>query len=246
VIFALALVCAGQTSSITVTLAGQIVSEGFIEWKVSPFLRRLITRCISLVPSVIVAASVGRGGITTLLVASQVILSVVLPFIAFPLIYLTSSEKVMRVRAQPTCGDACRDDTEDMDTAVKPKTDAITVPCNCLSTPSTRDGDNDSNANHDGRDGAQPDRIGDLEVVNPMNTPGAGSDVVVLEDDQMEGAGEQSPRYGQEETFRPPPLLLDFSNGRLVNMVAYAVWCVVLVANVYAIVMLLLRANKAR
>lgn len=197
-------------------------------------------------PSVIVAASVGRGGITTLLVASQVILSVVLPFIAFPLIYLTSSEKVMRVRAQPTRLDTCRDDTlEDVDAAVKPKTDAISVPYNCLSTPGTRDSDNDSNANHDCRDGAQPDRTGDLDAVGPTNIPGADSDIVVLEDDQMEGAGEPSPRYMQQETLRPAPLLLDFSNGRLVNMVAYAVWCVVLVANVYAIVMLILRANKA-
>jgi len=100
-IFALALVCAGQMSSITVTLAGQSVSEGFIEWKISPFFRRLITRCISLVPSVVVAISVGRNGISSLLVASQVVLSVVLPFVAFPLIYLTSSEVVMRVRVTP-------------------------------------------------------------------------------------------------------------------------------------------------
>lgn len=100
-IFALALVCAGQMSSITVTLAGQSVSEGFIEWKISPFFRRLITRCISLVPSVVVAIAVGRDGINALLVASQVVLSVVLPFVAFPLIYLTSSEVVMRVRVTP-------------------------------------------------------------------------------------------------------------------------------------------------
>ncbi|KAG6866854.1 hypothetical protein C0991_008790 [Blastosporella zonata] len=100
-IFALALVCAGQTSSITATLAGQIVSEGFIEWRVSPFLRRLMTRLISLIPAVAVAIAIGREGINTLLVASQVTLSVVLPFIAFPLIYLTSSKVVMGVRKPP-------------------------------------------------------------------------------------------------------------------------------------------------
>ncbi|KAF5312070.1 hypothetical protein D9619_003401 [Psilocybe cf. subviscida] len=241
VVFALALVCAGQTSSITVTLAGQIVSEGFIEWKVSPFLRRLITRCISLVPSVIVAASVGRGGITTLLVASQVVLSVVLPFVAFPLIYLTSSEKVMRVRAPPTCDNACRDDIEDMDTAVKPSGDAIAVPCNCSSTSGTRDGDGDgdSNANHDDRDGAQPTED------DPTNISDAGFDVVVFEDDQSEGAGEQSPRCVQVVPSPPAASWLDYSNGRLVNLVAYIVWSVVLVANVYAIIMLILRANEA-
>ncbi|OBZ79852.1 Manganese transporter SMF2 [Grifola frondosa] len=97
-IFALALLCAGQTASITATLAGQIVSEGFIEWRVSPFLRRIITRLIGLVPSMVVAIAVGRNGINTLLVASQVALAIVLPFVAFPLIWLTSSKSVMSVR----------------------------------------------------------------------------------------------------------------------------------------------------
>ncbi|TFK76802.1 natural resistance-associated macrophage protein [Pluteus cervinus] len=120
-LFAIALLCAGQTSSITATLAGQIVSEGFIEWKISPFLRRLVTRLISLIPSVAVAVAVGRDGINDLLVASQVVLSVVLPFVAFPLIYLTSSEVVMRVRkprqivdADPTLDDDDQDDGTDL------------------------------------------------------------------------------------------------------------------------------------
>ncbi|KAG7450215.1 natural resistance-associated macrophage protein [Guyanagaster necrorhizus] len=96
-VFALALISAGQTSGITATLAGQIVSQGFINWGVSPFLRRLLTRALALVPSVVVAIAVGRAGIDSLLVVSQVILSVVLPFVAFPLIWLTSSRRVMRV-----------------------------------------------------------------------------------------------------------------------------------------------------
>ncbi|KAI0359087.1 Nramp-domain-containing protein [Trametes cingulata] len=100
-IFALALLCAGQTASITATLAGQIVSEGFIEWRVSPFLRKIITRLIGLIPSVVVAIAVGRRGIDTLLVASQVALAIVLPFVAAPLILLTSSKSVMSVRRPP-------------------------------------------------------------------------------------------------------------------------------------------------
>lgn len=99
VIFALALLSSGQSSSITATLAGQVVSEGFIEWRVSPFLRRLITRLLGLVPSMVVAIAVGRPGINMLLVASQVALSIVLPFVAFPLIWLTSSRSVMRVKS---------------------------------------------------------------------------------------------------------------------------------------------------
>ena len=119
--FALALLCAGQSASITATLSGQIVSEGFLEWRVSvrsnptipcklflrlcdrqPFTRRLVTRLMGLVPSTVVAATVGRSGIDELLVASQVALSIVLPFVVFPLVYLTSSDVVMRVKVPST------------------------------------------------------------------------------------------------------------------------------------------------
>ncbi|KAH9929794.1 natural resistance-associated macrophage protein-domain-containing protein [Fomitopsis serialis] len=107
-LFALALLAAGQSSSIIATLAGQTVSEGFLHWKVSPVLRRLITRCIGLVPSVAVAAALGRGGVSTLLVVSQVVLSIVLPFIVFPLVYLTSSARVMSVRKPTSARTAVR------------------------------------------------------------------------------------------------------------------------------------------
>ncbi|KAG9099430.1 hypothetical protein FS749_001290 [Ceratobasidium sp. UAMH 11750] len=96
-LFALALLCSGQSASITATLAGQIVSEGFIEWRISPLARRTITRLIGLIPSMIVAIAIGRKGIDALLVASQVALSIVLPFVIFPLVYLASSDVVMRV-----------------------------------------------------------------------------------------------------------------------------------------------------
>ncbi|CAE6392674.1 unnamed protein product [Rhizoctonia solani] len=94
---AVALLCCGQSASITATLAGQIVSEGFIEWRISPLVRRVITRLIGLVPSTVVAVTVGRQGIDVLLVASQVALSIVLPFVIFPLVYLTSQESIMQV-----------------------------------------------------------------------------------------------------------------------------------------------------
>lgn len=100
-LFALALLASGQSSSIIATMAGQTVSEGFIQWRISPVLRRLITRLFGLVPSMLVAIALGRAGIATLLVASQVILSIVLPFIVFPLIYLTSSTNIMSVKKLP-------------------------------------------------------------------------------------------------------------------------------------------------
>ncbi|KAI0800526.1 natural resistance-associated macrophage protein [Fomes fomentarius] len=98
ILFALALLASGQSSSIIATLAGQIVSEGFIRWRLSPVMRRLLTRCLGLVPALVVAAAIGRSGIDTLLVASQVCLSIILPFIIFPLLWLTSSKTVMSVK----------------------------------------------------------------------------------------------------------------------------------------------------
>lgn len=76
-LFALALLAAGQSASLTVTLSGQIISEGFLEWKTKPWKRRLITRSIGMVPSLAVAVSVGRDGLNNLLVGSQVALSIV-------------------------------------------------------------------------------------------------------------------------------------------------------------------------
>ncbi|KAL0062439.1 Manganese transporter smf1 [Marasmius tenuissimus] len=99
-LFAIALLAAGQSSSIIATVAGQAVSEGFLQWRVSPVVRRLLTRLLAVIPSMVVAIAVGRRGIDTLLVLSQVVLSIVLPFITLPLIYVTSSKRLMGVRAE--------------------------------------------------------------------------------------------------------------------------------------------------
>ena len=96
-IFAFALLCAGQSASITATQASQAVSEGFIQWRSPPIMRRLITRLLGIIPSLIIAISVGRSGIDQLLNASQVVLSVMLPFAIGPLIYLCGRKDVMRV-----------------------------------------------------------------------------------------------------------------------------------------------------
>lgn len=97
-LFALALLASGQSASLVATVAGQSISEGFLNWKVSPVVRRLLTRLLGLIPSMTVAIVVGPSGIDFLLVVTQVILSIILPFIIFPLIYLTSSSRIMRVR----------------------------------------------------------------------------------------------------------------------------------------------------
>src|SRR3954467_3706766 len=94
-IFALALLASGQNSTLTGTLAGQIIMEGFIHVHVRPWLRRLITRLIAIIPAVIVTAIAGSSGTARLLILSQVILSMQLSFAVFPLVIFTSSKAKM-------------------------------------------------------------------------------------------------------------------------------------------------------
>jgi manganese transport protein len=94
-IFAIALLASGQNSSITGTLAGQVVMEGFIHIKLSPWLRRLITRSLAIIPTIIVVAFTGERGTEKLLLLSQVILSLQLSFAVIPLVIFTGSRKKM-------------------------------------------------------------------------------------------------------------------------------------------------------
>jgi len=94
-LFAIALLASGQNSSITGTLAGQVVMEGFVHIKVQPWLRRMITRSIAIVPTIIVVWFTGERGTEKLLLLSQVILSLQLSFAVVPLVIFTGSRKVM-------------------------------------------------------------------------------------------------------------------------------------------------------
>lgn len=94
-VFALALLASGQNSTLTGTLAGQIVMEGFLNLRIRPWLRRLITRAIAIVPAAIVAIFYGASGTAKLLVFSQVILSLQLSFAVFPLVRFTSDREKM-------------------------------------------------------------------------------------------------------------------------------------------------------
>lgn len=95
VLFALALLASGQNSTITGTLAGQIIMEGFINFRIKPWMRRLVTRLMAIVPAVVFIAIYGGEGVTDLLILSQVVLSIQLSFAVFPLIMFTSSKKIM-------------------------------------------------------------------------------------------------------------------------------------------------------
>jgi len=94
-VFALALLASGQNSTLTGTLAGQIVMEGFLDIRLRPWVRRLITRAIAIVPAVIVSVLYGESGTARLLVLSQVILSLQLSFAVFPLVRFTSDRAKM-------------------------------------------------------------------------------------------------------------------------------------------------------
>jgi manganese transport protein len=95
IVFALALLASGQNSTLTGTLAGQIVMEGFLDLRLKPWLRRMITRLAAIVPAIIVTAWYGSRGTAQLLILSQVILSMQLSFAVFPLVRFTSDKRKM-------------------------------------------------------------------------------------------------------------------------------------------------------
>jgi metal iron transporter len=124
-LFAIGLLCSGQSSTLIATVAGQVVMEGFLNLSISvcrscdepyrcldiarstqPFLRRLLTRMMSLIPAMAVAIALGHSGMNQLLVASQVVLSIVLPFIVFPLVWLTANKDIMNVNKPITESDS--------------------------------------------------------------------------------------------------------------------------------------------
>ncbi|HEY3286177.1 MAG TPA: Nramp family divalent metal transporter [Gemmatimonadaceae bacterium] len=100
-VFALALLASGQNSTLTGTLAGQIVMEGFLDLRLRPWVRRSITRAVAIVPAVIVSVMYGESGTARLLIFSQVILSLQLSFAVFPLVIFTSDKAKMGEFANP-------------------------------------------------------------------------------------------------------------------------------------------------
>jgi manganese transport protein len=94
-LFAIALLASGQSSTITGTLAGQVVMEGFMNWRIRPWVRRLITRTLAILPAVLIIGLRGDSSVTDLLTLSQVVLALQLPFAMFPLLHFTSFGKRM-------------------------------------------------------------------------------------------------------------------------------------------------------
>ena len=94
-LFAFALLASGQNSTLTGTLAGQIVMEGFLQIRLKPWIRRMVTRSIAILPAVLVIGFAGEGKVTSLLILSQVVLSFQLPFAVIPLVQFTSERAKM-------------------------------------------------------------------------------------------------------------------------------------------------------
>ena len=94
-LFAVALLASGQSSTITGTLAGQVVMEGFMHWRISPWLRRLITRSLAILPAIFIIGLRGDSSVTDLLTLSQVVLALQLPLAMFPMLHFTSSRQRM-------------------------------------------------------------------------------------------------------------------------------------------------------
>ncbi len=100
-LFAVALLCSGQSSTLTGTMAGQVVMEGFLNFRMRPWLRRLITRMLAVIPAAIVIYTAGDQGTYKLIILSQVILSLQLPFAIVPLVHFTNDRKRMGPFANP-------------------------------------------------------------------------------------------------------------------------------------------------
>jgi manganese transport protein len=94
-LFAVALLASGQSSTITGTLAGQVVMEGFMHWRIAPWMRRLATRLCAIVPAIVLIALRGQGSVTDLLTLSQVVLAIQLPLAMVPLLWFAGSGKRM-------------------------------------------------------------------------------------------------------------------------------------------------------
>jgi len=101
-LFAVALLCSGQNSTLTGTLAGQVVMEGFLHLRLAPWLRRLVTRLLAIIPAIVTVALYGERGIARLLILSQVVLSLQLSFAVFPLVKFTSEGRRMGEFVNPS------------------------------------------------------------------------------------------------------------------------------------------------
>lgn len=182
-----------------------------------PVLRRILTRLLGLIPAFIVTTALGRAGIDMLLVLSQVVLSIVLPFVILPLIYLSSSPAVMSVERAPADADAARRAEKELPVI------------------------GDEKFALDGRAATPPPPVDVLQEDDDLDAVEVST--VELELPELEDADQHTDEdAAQSDAGTVPPATaaaagrVDYSNGWLLTGLGYLFWLVVVVANVYALV----------
>lgn len=190
-----------------------------------PFLRRLITRTIGLIPAMAVAIGVGRDGLNTLLVASQVVLALVLPFIVFPLVWLTSSSALMSVTEAlpPSPRPSVREILVENEEPTTPMSEVSTLP----------------SAGMESMD--EHGAVREILVTPPPPTTASKEVVRHIENEKQEHDGEREPELVnivEEGTKDGTELTVDYSNGWFMKWLGYFICVIVLAANAYTFVVL--------
>lgn len=245
VLFAVALLASGQSASITVTLAGQLVSEGFINWRTDPFVRRLFTRLLAIVPSLTVSLAVGKDGLDEMLVASQVALSIALPFVLMPLILVTGSKARMtaeEVEDAPSVASSARSSVQMERTSVEPSTSAREVAGTSKLRPEfSRNASSSSSLavvesltrEQQPTSPDQEDKItttrSDHKQPAPPTPSASASDPL-----QCATATEQPP--AAPPTTTPKITSQCFASRWYVQVFAYAIWTVIVIADGYVLI----------
>ncbi|TFK21529.1 natural resistance-associated macrophage protein [Coprinopsis marcescibilis] len=221
-LFAVSLLASGQSSSLIATVAGQAVSEGFLKWRVSPIVRRLLTRLLAIIPSMTVAVVVGRQGIDALLVASQVVLSVVLPFITFPLLYCTASKAIMTVKRRKEKVLDSSSSSVDLG-LVEGDSSGIVAPV------LDRNGNESAiQIQQNGDAKASADSV--VKIASPPGSPTVKDSPQNVHVGSVEGADEYE--------------YVDYSNNKLTIAIGIVIWLVVVAANVYVLIDLAIGAGS--
>lgn len=208
-LFAIAMLSSGQSAGIICTMVGQIVSEGFINWNMNPSLRRVITRLITIVPCLIVVIILGREGIADVLNMSQVILSLILPFVSAPLLYFTCNKDIMKVEFLSKIG------TTNSNTFNKNSAPSSSTFGSVSLTPST------SSSNLPPLSTSTPLRSESNEIISPAET------------DPLLNNNHSQQQQQTMISFK------DYSNGKTMTFFAFLTWGSIAFLNFYLIIQFL-------
>ncbi|GMF53413.1 unnamed protein product [[Candida] boidinii] len=210
-LFAIAMLSSGQSAGIICTMVGQIVSEGFINWNMNPSLRRVLTRLITIVPCLIVVLILGREGIADVLNMSQVILSLILPFVSAPLLYFTCNKDIMKVEILNKIETTTTTSTTTSNRLAKKSLPSSTFG-SVLLTPST------SGSNLPPLSTSTPLRDESSEIISPAET---------------------DPLLNNNYSQQPMRSFKDYSNGKTMTFLAFLTYGSITFLNFYLIIQFL-------